>query len=95
MTDTSLTIKPSPNGSAILSTPTKSYLLREVDQSNSLMLFTPSETDGFQLIHTAKKYLEVVPNPNRVKLDPLLPVWYGEAMDVDVSILLFVADRRV
>lgn len=80
----SLTIKPSPNGTAILSISSKSFLLREVDQSNSLMLFTPSETDGFQLVHTAKQYLEVVSNPNRVKLDNILPWWDGESMDIDV-----------
>jgi len=49
------------------------------------MFFKPSETDGFQLVHTAKKYLEVVSNPNRVNLDNLLPVWDGEMMDVDVK----------
>jgi hypothetical protein len=81
----SLTIKSSPNGTAILNTPTKSFLLRAVDQSNSLMLFSPTETQGFQLVHTAKQYLEVVPNPNRVKLDSLLPVWDGETMDIDVQ----------
>src|SRR5208282_5768944 len=80
----SLTIKPSPNGTATLNTPAKSFLLRAVDQSNSLMLFTPSETQGFQLVHTAKQYLEVVSNPNRVRLDHLLPVWDGETMDIDV-----------
>ena len=80
----SLTIKPSPNGSAILNTPTKSFLLRAVDQSNSLMLFAPSEKDGFQLVHTAKQYLEVVANPNRIRLDNLLPLFEGETMDIDV-----------
>ena len=83
--DISLTIKPSPNGTAILNTPTKSFLLRTVDQSNSLMLFIPSETQGFQLVHTAKQYLEVVSNPNRVRMDNLLPVWDGETMDIDVQ----------
>ena len=82
----SLTIKPSPNGTAILNTPTKSFLLRAVDQSNSLMLFSPSETGGFQLVHTAKQYLEVVSNPNRVRMDNLLPVWDGETMDIDIDV---------
>jgi hypothetical protein len=85
VSDFSYTIKPSSNGAAILNTPSKSFLLREVDQSNSLMLFAPSETDGFQLVHTAKKYLEVVSNPNRVNLDNQLPVWDGEMMDVEVK----------
>ena len=81
---TSLVIKPSSKGLAILNTPTKSFLLRAVDQSNSLMLFRPSEIDGFHLVHTAKEYLEVVPNPVRVTFDPSIPVWDGETMDVDV-----------
>jgi hypothetical protein len=51
------------------------------------MFFTPSETQGFQLVHTAKQYLEVVSNPNRVTLDNLLPQWDGETMDIDVQIL--------
>ena len=48
------------------------------------MLFVPLETPGFQLVHTAKQYLEVVSNPNRVRMDNLLPVWDGETMDIDV-----------
>jgi hypothetical protein len=48
------------------------------------MLFAPSETDGFDLVHTAKEYLEVIPNPARVALDPAIPLWDGESMDVDV-----------
>ena len=81
----SLVIKPSAKGTAILSTPSKSFLLRAVDQSNSLMLFAPSDTDGFHLVHTASEYLEVIPNPARVALDPSIPLWDGEKMDVDVS----------
>jgi hypothetical protein len=50
------------------------------------MLFAPSETDGFQLVHTAKQYLEVVHNPGPVVLDPSIPIWDGESMDVDVLI---------
>ena len=80
----SLVIKPSSKGIATLSTPTKSFLLRAVDQSNSLMLFRPSEIDGFHLVHTAKEYLEVVPNPARVTIDLPIPVWDGESMDMDV-----------
>lgn len=75
-----LTIKSSPNGVAILNAPTKSYLLRTVDQSNSLMLFAPSQRDGFSLIHTAKQYLELIPNPNRAQVDALIPEWDGETM---------------
>jgi len=36
-------------------------------------------------VHTGKQYFEVVSNPNRVKLDNLLPEWDGESMDVDVT----------
>jgi hypothetical protein len=84
--DHRLTIKPSPNGTSILSTPSKSFLLREVDQSNSLMLFAPSETDGFQLVHTAKQFFEVVSNPYRVQIDGLIPEWDGDTMDIDVRL---------
>jgi hypothetical protein len=49
------------------------------------MLFEPSDTDGFTLAHTAKQYLELVSNPNRVKLDGILPEWNGERT-VDVGI---------
>jgi len=77
------TIKPSPNGTAILSTETKSFLLREVDQSNSLLLFAPTETDGFRLVHTAKQYFESVTNPNRITLDDILPEWNDGGMDID------------
>lgn len=59
------------------------------------MLFIPTETDGFSLVHTAKQYLEVVPNPNRVRLDNLLPLWDGELMDVDVDDFERVVDDRV
>ena len=79
MSHARLTIKSSPNGLAILNAPKKSYLLRTVDQSNSLMLFAPSETDGFGLVHTAKQYLELISNPNRAKFEGLLPEWDGEA----------------
>jgi hypothetical protein len=79
-----LTIKSSSNGNAILSTPSKSFLLRSVDQSNSLMLFAPTETDGFRLVHTAKQYLELVANPNRVRLEQMLPEWTGETVDYHV-----------
>src|ERR1700730_167503 len=72
-----LTIKSSPNATAILNTPTKSILLRAVDQCNSLMMFAPADTDGFNLVHTAKQYLELVANPNRVKLEGLLLEWNG------------------
>ena len=47
------------------------------------MLFAPTETDGFQLVHTAKQYLELVSNSNRVRLETLLPEWTGEMMDID------------
>lgn len=90
-----MTIKSSPNGAAILNTPSKSFLLRAVDQSNSLMLFSPTDTDGFQLVHTAKQYLEIVPNPHRIKLDHLIPVWTGETMDVDVQYLPICVNGRV
>jgi hypothetical protein len=56
------------------------------------MLFAPSEIDGFHLVHTAKQYFEVVSNPNRVKIDNLLPEWDGETMDVDVRTLYCFAD---
>lgn len=65
---------------AILNAPTKSYILRTVDQSNSLMLFGPSESDGFSLIHTAKQYLELISNTNRAQLDALIPEWDGETV---------------
>jgi hypothetical protein len=77
-----MTIKASSNGTAILNTPTKSFLLREVDQSNSLMLFSPSETDGFHLVHTAKKYLEVVSNPYRIRLHQIIPEWDNERVAI-------------
>lgn len=48
------------------------------------MLFTPSETDGFELVHTAKQYFEAMPNLNRVRLDQLLPEWSDDMMDIDV-----------
>lgn len=42
------------------------------------MMFAPSESNGFNLVHTAKQYLELVSNPNRVKLEGVLPEWNGE-----------------
>jgi hypothetical protein len=48
------------------------------------MFFRPSETDGFDLVHTAKEYLEIAPNPHRVRLDHFLPEWDGHTMEVEV-----------
>lgn len=52
------------------------------------MLFAPTDTDGFQLVHTAKQYLELVSNPNRVRLETLIPEWNGETMQIDVYPIL-------
>ena len=59
------------------------------------MFFAPSETDGFHLVHTAKQYLEVVSNPNRVNLDNILPEWDAESMSVDVTTVCSRSNRRV
>src|ERR1700721_1262141 len=72
-----LTIKSSPTGAAILNTANQSFLLRTVDQSNSLMFFLPTESDGFELVHTAKQYFELTPNPTKIKLNHLLPEYNG------------------
>ena len=58
------------------------------------MLFAPTRTDGFQLVHTAKQYLEIVPNPHRIKLDHLIPVWGAEAANTDVFISVTLLTRE-
>jgi hypothetical protein len=58
------------------------------------MMFTPSETDGFNLVHTAKEYLELVSNPERVKLEAVLPEWNGErTIDVRVRWVKYANSR--
>ena len=59
------------------------------------MLFSPNGTDGFHLVHTAKEYLEIVPNPNRIKLEHMIPLWEGQTMDIDVSLLANGANAAI
>lgn len=94
----SLTLKPSyDRDNTVLCTPSKTYLLRNVTQTNSLLLFQ-KENDGFSLLKDAKSYLEIVSTPVRINLTHLAYVYDGYNLDVPDTAQLytpFQVKRRI
>ncbi|EMR09226.1 hypothetical protein PNEG_02562 [Pneumocystis murina B123] len=81
----------------VLCTSSKTYLLRNVTQTNSLLLFQ-KENDGFSLLKDAKSYLEIVSTPVRINLNHLAYVYDGYNLDVPDSTQLythFQVKRRI
>ncbi|QSL65950.1 hypothetical protein MERGE_003087 [Pneumocystis wakefieldiae] len=93
-----LTLKPSyDRDNTVLCTPSKTYLLRNVTQTNSLLLFQ-KENDGFSLLKDAKSYLEIVSTPVRINLTHLAYVYDGYNLDVPDTAQLytpFQVKRRI
>ncbi|KTW26645.1 hypothetical protein T552_02654 [Pneumocystis carinii B80] len=77
-----LTLKSSYDGNnTVLCTSSKTYLLRNVTQTNSLLLFQ-RENEGFSLLKDAKSYLEIVSMPIRIDLEHLSYIYDGYNLDV-------------
>lgn len=62
-----LTIKGRPSDDAVLCTPTKTYTLRTVSVSNSLLVLRPPDDTTLHLRDTCHEVLECVPSAGRVE----------------------------
>ncbi|BFZ59591.1 Ctf8p and Ctf18p associating protein [Saitoella coloradoensis] len=73
-----LTIKSSKDGlSTVLTTPSRSFLLKSVSQSNSLLIFRP-DNQGLTNVASIGSYLEAVPSEAKVDLS-LVSEYDGES----------------
>ncbi|KAG4302993.1 hypothetical protein PCANB_000675 [Pneumocystis canis] len=84
-----LTLKPDyDRHGTVLCSPSKTYFLRDVSQTNSLLLFQ-HENDGFSLLKDAKSYLEIIPIPVRINFKPFAPIYDGYNLHVSDMISLY------
>ncbi len=81
-----LTIKSSGQNGSVICTPDATFMLKDVQQSNSLLfLTTDAEGEDLTLDYNAKSWLEIVP-VLRPKIDlSMIPTWDGEGETSSVT----------
>ncbi|KAG4303765.1 hypothetical protein PORY_002834 [Pneumocystis oryctolagi] len=89
----SLILKPDhERQSTVLCSSSKTYLLRSVSQTNSLLIFQ-KEDNGFSLLKDARSYLEVMPIPVRINFNLLAPVYDGYNSCISDTTLLYTLSQ--
>ncbi|KAG5519305.1 hypothetical protein PMAC_001930 [Pneumocystis sp. 'macacae'] len=79
-------------GSTVLCSSSKTYLLRNVSQTNSLLLFQ-KEDDGFSLLKDAKSYIEITEVPVRINFNNLAPLYDGYDLHVPDTVPLYTLNQ--
>ncbi|KTW30521.1 uncharacterized protein T551_01804 [Pneumocystis jirovecii RU7] len=78
--------------STVLCSPSKTYSLRNVTQTNSLLLFQ-KEDDGFSLLKDARSYIEITEATVHINFNHLAPVYDGYDLHVPDTVPLYTLSQ--